>query len=61
MKVSIGKEFTFAREWLKSKDLQGLVIKSWLICRKSQLLILPLTKKLTIESSFVGANVEASY
>ena len=46
MKVSIGKELIFVREWLKSKGLQGLVIKGWSICRKSQLLILPFIKKI---------------
>ena len=63
MKVSIGKELIFVREWLKSKGLQGLVIKGWSICRKKVTVadFAFYKKKLTTESSFVGANVEASY
>lgn len=49
MEVFKCKEFTIAREWLRTKGLQLVGFQAWYIGRKSRSLILPFTKILTFK------------
>lgn len=49
MEVFKSKEFTIAREWLRTKGLQLVGFQARYIRRKSRSLILPFTKILTLK------------